>query len=106
MLPCPNYPGRGAPCPLWDANLLNKVLLPDHPICVACHLLREKKLARQYVDAEREFVKYRRPEDGTAKEVWEARLRNGVRMQAEIYRLDAEIGREGAWREEGDGFVG
>ena len=40
--------------------------------------------------------------DGTtaAKGVWEARLRSGVKMQAEVNRLDKKAGREGAWREE------
>ena len=37
---------------------------------------------------------------GSPKDIYEARLRNGVKMQADVYGLDAKVGREGKWREE------
>lgn len=99
MLPCPSYPGSGPPCPAWNARLLNKVMT-NRPSCVDCHLQQERKIARRYIEAEMGLA--RGGGDGTtaAKGVWEARLRSGVKMQAEVNRLDKKAGREGAWREE------
>lgn len=79
---------------------MNKVLLTDYPICIGCHLQKEKKIAREYVEAERDLVRFPKRTDGSAKEIWEERLRNGVKMQADVYGLDAKVGREGKWREE------
>lgn len=96
MLPCAQYPGTGTPCASWNENLLNKVFLRDHPICIACHHQKEKQIAKQYVDREREFVRNANPFGGeSAKDIWEKRLRNGVKMQADVLRLDAKVGREG-----------
>lgn len=100
MIPCSNYPGSGPPCAAWDEHLINKVLLRDYPVCIACHLQKEKNLCRQHVDAERDLVRFAQRWDASPKETWEARLRNGVKMQAEVLGLDAKVGREGAWREE------
>ena len=100
MAPCAQYPGTGPPCASWNEKLLNKVLLRDHPICIGCHLLKEKKIARQYVDAEWDLVRSPKGADGSPKDIYEVRLRNGVKMQADVYGLDAKVGREGKWREE------
>ena len=98
MIPCKNYAG-GPPCAAWDANLMNKVLLTAHPICVDCHIQKEKNLCRQYVDEERNLVRLVERKNETPKEIWEARLVKGVKMQADVYELDRKVGREGAWRE-------
>ncbi|KAF6218738.1 hypothetical protein HO133_005280 [Letharia lupina] len=101
MIPCKNHPGSGPPCAAWDENQMNKVLLTDYPpVCIKCHLQKEKMLCRQYVDAERDLVRFAERRDGSPKEIWEERLRNGVRMQADVYELDGKVGREGAWRED------
>lgn len=76
------------------------MLLRDHPICIGCHLLKEKNIAQQYVDAEWDLVRSPKGTDGSPKDIYEARLRNGVKMQADVYGLDAKVGREGKWREE------
>ena len=76
------------------------MLLRDHPICIGCHLLKEKKIAQKYVDAEWDLVRSPKGTDRSPKDIWEARLRNGVKMQADVYGLDAKVGREGRWREE------
>ncbi len=60
---------------------------------------KEKTLCRQLVDAERD-LRFAGRWDASPKETWEARLRNGVKMQAEVLGLDKKVGREGAWREE------
>lgn len=57
-------------------------------------------MCRGYVDWERDLVRFPEGRDGTPKEIWEARLRNGVKMQNGVRELDVEVGREGAWREE------
>ena len=80
---------------------MNKVLLKDYPVCIACHLEKEKKLCRQHLDAERGLVRVAAGRwDTPHKETWEARLKKGIKMQAEVLDLDAKVGREGAWREE------
>lgn len=99
MIPCAKYTG-GPPCPDWDEYRLNKVFLKDHPICIRCHFQKERELCGQYIDAEKDLVRFAERKDGSPKDVWEARLRNGVKMQAEVCELDGKIGREGKWREE------
>ena len=96
MLPCAQYSGTGTPCASWNENLLNKVFLSYHPICKDCHLQKEKKVAKQYIDGEMFSVRLSKlTKEKPAKEIWESRLRTGVKMQAAIYRLDEKVGREG-----------
>lgn len=100
MIPCEDYTAGGPPCAAWDDQLMNKVLLKDYPICIACHLQKEKNICRQYVNAERDLVRLAERKGGSPKEVWKARLLNGAKMTADVCKLDAKVGREGSWREE------
>lgn len=79
---------------------MNKVLLKDYPpLCVECHIEKEKNLCKQYVNEERDLVRFAERKSGTPKEIWEARLVKGVKMQADVCELDRKVGREGSWRE-------
>ena len=53
------------------------------------------------MDAERDLVRSAERRDGSPREVWERRVRSGVKMQSEVCELDRKVGREGAWRERG-----
>lgn len=95
MIPCKNYTG-GPPCAAWDEKLMNKALLKDFPIiCVECHIQKEKNICKGYVNGERDLVRFAEHRGETPKEIWEARLAKGAKMQADVRELDRKIGREG-----------
>lgn len=99
MKPCSEYTGGGKPCPAWDENRLNKVLLRDEPVCKKCHVDMERALCRRYLEAERNLVRGKGGA-GRGREVWEERLRLGGKMRVEVEKLDGRVGRKGDWREE------
>lgn len=75
---------------------MNKALLKDFPIiCVECHIQKEKNICKGYVNGERDLVRFAEHRGETPKEIWEARLAKGAKMQADVRELDRKIGREG-----------